>query len=182
MWWRSMTDSPALDTRQKTRCGTGWLKLLARSARSAEADWVSGHGNRCALVTGMRLFNSATNNLEKVPTSGDLGVYVCGITPYAAAHIGHAMVYLTYDLLVRRLRDRGQEVAYVRNITDVDDSILEFARAHKVNYLELGESEEARFASEMAQLNLVTPDLEPRATQTIQSTVELVRELTAAGV
>jgi len=129
----------------------------------------------------MQLFDTASRKLEEVSNSGILGVYVCGITPYAAAHIGHAMVYLTYDLLIRRLRDRGQEVASVRNITDVDDSILEYARAHKVNYLALGESEEARFASEMSQLNLLPPDQEPRATHSIQSTVELIRELTAGG-
>jgi len=142
---------------------------------------VSGHHHGCAIVTGMQLFDTASRKLEEVSNSGILGVYVCGITPYAAAHIGHAMVYLTYDLLIRRLRDRGQEVASVRNITDVDDSILEYARAHKVNYLELGESEEARFASEMSQLNLLPPDQEPRATHSIQSTVELIRELTAGG-
>jgi len=142
---------------------------------------VSGHHQGCAIVTGMQLFDTASRKLEEVSNSGILGVYVCGITPYAAAHIGHAMVYLTYDLLIRRLRDRGQEVASVRNITDVDDSILEYARAHKVNYLELGESEEARFASEMSQLNLLPPDQEPRATHSIQSTVELIRELTAGG-
>jgi L-cysteine:1D-myo-inositol 2-amino-2-deoxy-alpha-D-glucopyranoside ligase len=132
-------------------------------------------------MTGVRLFDTASRKLEEVSNSGNLGVYVCGITPYAAAHIGHAMVYLTYDLLIRRLRDRGHEVAYVRNITDVDDSILEYARAHKVNYLALGESEEARFGSEMSQLNLLPPDQEPRATHSIQSTVELIRELTAGG-
>ena len=140
---------------------------------------MSGHHHGCAIVTGMQLFDTASRKLEEVSNSGILGVYVCGITPYAAAHIGHAMVYLTYDLLIRRLRDRGQEVASVRNITNVDDSILEYARAHKVNYLELGESEEARFASEMSQLNLLPPDQEPRSTHSIQSTVELIRELTA---
>jgi L-cysteine:1D-myo-inositol 2-amino-2-deoxy-alpha-D-glucopyranoside ligase len=75
----------------------------------------------------MRLFNTATGEIGEVSNSGHLGVYVCGITPYAAAHIGHAMAYLTYDLLIRRLRDRGRQVTLVRNVTDVDDSILEYA-------------------------------------------------------
>ena len=78
----------------------------------------------------MRLFNTATGDLEEVPESRQLGIYVCGITPYAAAHVGQAMVYLTYDLLIRRLSDRGQRVTHARNVTDVDDSILEFARSH----------------------------------------------------
>ena len=129
----------------------------------------------------MRLFNTASGELEEVSRSGHLGLYVCGSTPYAAAHIGHAMVYLTYDILVRRLRDRGQDVTHVRNITDVDDSILEYAREHQVDYLQLGQFEEARFASEMARLNIVGPDRQPRATQSIDRTVELIRELTEQG-
>ena len=82
----------------------------------------------------MRLFNTATGEMEQVSASGHLGVYVCGITPYAAAHIGHAMVYLTHDLLIRRLRDRGHDVMLVRNVTDVDDSILDYAREHELDY------------------------------------------------
>lgn len=129
----------------------------------------------------MRLFNTASGRLEELSNSSPLGLYVCGITPYAAAHLGHAMVYLTYDLLIRRLRDRGQEVIHVRNITDVDDSILEYAREHQVDYLQLGEAEGARFASEMMQLNISAPNQEPRATRSIDSTVELIQELTARG-
>jgi L-cysteine:1D-myo-inositol 2-amino-2-deoxy-alpha-D-glucopyranoside ligase len=129
----------------------------------------------------MRLFNTASGELEEVSQSGHLGVYVCGITPYAAAHIGHAMVYLTYDILVRRLRDRGQGVTHVQNVTDVDDSIIEYAREHQVDYLQLGSAEEAQFAFEMAQLNITAPDLQPRATQTIGRTVELIQELTEQG-
>jgi L-cysteine:1D-myo-inositol 2-amino-2-deoxy-alpha-D-glucopyranoside ligase len=127
------------------------------------------------------LFNTATGELGEVPNSVHLGVYVCGITPYTAAHIGHAMVYLTYDLLIRRLRDRGRQVTLVRNVTDVDDSILEYAREHDLDYAALAAAEAARFASEMAQLNIDPPDHEPRATQSIGITVELIQELEKAG-
>ncbi len=99
----------------------------------------------------MRLFNTATGEMAAVPTSGHLRVYVCGITPYAATHIGHAMVYLAYDLLIRRLRDQGLHVTLVRNVTDVDDSILEYAREHNLDYADLAVAEVARFTSEMAQ-------------------------------
>jgi L-cysteine:1D-myo-inositol 2-amino-2-deoxy-alpha-D-glucopyranoside ligase len=81
---------------------------------------MSGAASDPARVGSMRLFNTATGEMGAVSKAGQLGVYVCGITPYAAAHIGHAMVYLTYDLLIRRLRDRGRQVTLVRNVTDVD--------------------------------------------------------------
>jgi L-cysteine:1D-myo-inositol 2-amino-2-deoxy-alpha-D-glucopyranoside ligase len=136
----------------------------------------------CPKTDRMRLFNTASGQMENVPDSGHLGLYVCGITPYAAAHIGHAMVYLTYDFLIRRLRDLGQEVAHVRNIADVDNSILEYAREHRMDYRQLGKSEYTRFACEMAQLNIHAPDREPRATQSVGSAVELIHELTARGL
>src|SRR3954452_663345 len=107
----------------------------------------------CGNAKDMRLFNTASGQMEGVANSGRLGIYVCGITPYAAAHIGHAMVYLTYDLLIRRLRDQCRDVSLVRNVTDVDDSILEYALDHELDYTDLAVSEEAQFASDMAQLN-----------------------------
>jgi hypothetical protein len=68
-------------------------------------------------------------------------MYVCGITPYDSTHLGHAATYLTYDLLIRRLQDLGHEVRMVRNITDVDDSILPKARELGVPYLDLADAE-----------------------------------------
>ena len=68
-------------------------------------------------------------------------MYVCGITPYDSTHLGHAATYLTYDLLIRRLEELGHEVRMVRNVTDVDDSILPKARELGVPYLELAEAE-----------------------------------------
>ena len=68
-------------------------------------------------------------------------MYVCGITPYDSTHLGHAATYLTYDLLIRRLEELGHEVRMVRNITDVDDSILPKARELGIPYLELAAAE-----------------------------------------
>jgi L-cysteine:1D-myo-inositol 2-amino-2-deoxy-alpha-D-glucopyranoside ligase len=143
---------------------------------------MSGRASDSASVGSLRLFNTATGELGEVPNAMHLGVYVCGITPYAAAHVGHATVYLTYDLLIRRLRDRGRQVTLVRNITDVDDSILDYAREHGLDYAALAAAEVPRFASHMAQLNIDPPDHEPRATQSIGTTVELIQELEKAGV
>ena len=94
-------------------------------------------------------------------------MYTCGITPYDATHLGHAAVYVTYDVLQRRLRDRGHETRCVRNITDVDDSILGKARELGVHYLDLAAAETARFDDDIRALGLLPSWSEPRATSAI---------------
>jgi len=94
-------------------------------------------------------------------------MYTCGITPYDAAHIGHAAVYVTYDVLQRRLIDRGHDVRVVRNITDVDDSILQKARELGVHYLDLAAAETVRFDDDMKAIGLLPVWSEPRATSAI---------------
>ena len=103
-------------------------------------------------------------------------MYVCGITPYDSTHLGHAATYLTYDLLIRRLEELGHEVRMVRNVTDVDDSILPKARELGVPYLELAEAELARFRSDMDALGMRPPLAEPRATESIDGMIEMVDE------
>ena len=107
----------------------------------------------------MRLYDTARR--EVVPfTPGPLvTMYTCGITPYDATHIGHAATYLTYDVLQRRLRDRGHDTRCVRNITDVDDDLLRKARELGVHYLDLAAAETARFDDDMRALELL-PALE----------------------
>jgi len=96
-----------------------------------------------------------------------VSMYTCGITPYDAAHLGHAAVYVTYDVLQRRLVDRGHEVQCVRNITDVDDSILQKARELGVHYLDLAAAEIARFDDDVAALGMLPAWSTPRATSAI---------------
>jgi L-cysteine:1D-myo-inositol 2-amino-2-deoxy-alpha-D-glucopyranoside ligase len=99
---------------------------------------------------------------------GDIAtMYTCGITPYDATHLGHAAVYVTYDLVARRLIDLGHDVRLVRNITDVDDSILAKARELGVHYLDLAAAETARFDDDMKALGTLPPWSEPRATSAI---------------
>src|SRR5688572_18455865 len=107
-------------------------------------------------------------------------MYVCGITPYDSTHLGHAATYLTYDLLIRRLEELGHEVRYVRNITDVDDSILPKARELGVAYLDLAESEMVRFRGDMTALDMRPPIAEPRATESIDGIIDLVNRLLEA--
>src|SRR5512132_4670001 len=115
----------------------------------------------------MRLYDTAKQRVVPFEPGPTVQIYVCGITPYDSTHLGHAATYLTYDLLVRRLEDLGHEVHMVRNITDVDDSILPKARELGVPYLELAASEMARFHSDMAALEMREPMAAPRAPEAI---------------
>ncbi|HYT30641.1 MAG TPA: cysteine--tRNA ligase, partial [Actinomycetota bacterium] len=69
----------------------------------------------------LRLHDERSHELVPIEVRPRMSVYVCGITPYDATHLGHAATYLTYDLLIRRLEELGHEVRMVRNVTDVDD-------------------------------------------------------------
>jgi L-cysteine:1D-myo-inositol 2-amino-2-deoxy-alpha-D-glucopyranoside ligase len=115
----------------------------------------------------MRLYDTATRAVVPFTPGAIVTMYTCGITPYDATHIGHAATYLTYDVLQRRLRDRGHETRCVRNVTDVDDDLLRKARDLDVHYLDLAAAETARFDDDMAALGLLPCWSEPRATSAI---------------
>jgi L-cysteine:1D-myo-inositol 2-amino-2-deoxy-alpha-D-glucopyranoside ligase len=110
-----------------------------------------------------------------------VSLYVCGITPYDAAHLGHAFTYSAFDTLVRFLRSRRHHVAYCQNVTDVDDDVLARAARDGEDYLELGRRETAAYLRDMDALNIARPSFFPRATQEIPSMVELAAQLVDAG-
>ncbi len=107
------------------------------------------------------------------------GVYVCGITPYDATHLGHAATYVAFDLLVRAWRDTGLAVRHVSNVTDVDDPLLERARATGVDWRRLAAEQTALFAEDMTALRVLPPDVYTSAVESIPAVVEAVRELLA---
>lgn len=120
---------------------------------------------RFALV--MKLFDTARKQIVPFEPGPIVTLYTCGITPYDATHLGHAAVYVAYDVLQRRLRDLGHETRCVRNVTDVDDSILGKARELNVHYLDLAAAETARFDDDMVALGMIPSWSEPRATSAI---------------
>jgi L-cysteine:1D-myo-inositol 2-amino-2-deoxy-alpha-D-glucopyranoside ligase len=119
------------------------------------------------MSSTMRLYDTARREVVPFEPGPVVTMYTCGITPYDATHIGHAAVYLTYDVLQRRLRDLGHDTKVVRNITDVDDDLLRKARELGVHYLDLAAAETARFDDDMAALDLLPCWSEPRATSAI---------------
>jgi L-cysteine:1D-myo-inositol 2-amino-2-deoxy-alpha-D-glucopyranoside ligase len=115
----------------------------------------------------MRLYDTARQAAVPFEPGEIVTMYTCGITPYDATHLGHAATYLTYDVLQRRLIDRGHTTRCVRNVTDVDDDILRKARELGVHYLDLAAAETARFDADMRSLDVLDCWSEPRATSAI---------------
>jgi len=129
----------------------------------------------------MNLYDTTRGEIVAFEPPRVVSMYSCGITPYDAAHLGHAQVYLTFDVLQRRLADLGHEPRLVRNVTDVDDDILRKARELGVHYLDLAAEEMARFDANMAALGLLPVYSEPRATSAIPDILSLIGAVLDAG-
>jgi L-cysteine:1D-myo-inositol 2-amino-2-deoxy-alpha-D-glucopyranoside ligase len=128
--------------------------------------------------------DSTTRALHPVTGLGERGevcVYVCGITPYDATHLGHAATYLLFDTMLRACRDAGQTVRLVQNVTDVDDPLLERALQTGEDWTALAERETQLFREDMAALRIVPPEAYVGAVESIPEIVETVQRLIAGG-
>lgn len=112
---------------------------------------------------------------------GQIGMYVCGVTVYDLCHIGHARTFVNFDMVVRYLRYRGYKVRYIRNITDIDDKIIKRANERHVSAKELAENFIVEMHKDFDALNIMRPDEEPRATETIPEIIALVQKLIDNG-
>ncbi len=130
----------------------------------------------------VRLIDSASSGLVDATTGPQGRLYVCGITPYDATHMGHAATYVAFDLLLRAWRDAGLRTRYVQNVTDVDDPLLERAAATGVDWRELAADQTQLFADDMAALRVLPPDVYEGATEAIPRIVALVERLLDEGV
>jgi L-cysteine:1D-myo-inositol 2-amino-2-deoxy-alpha-D-glucopyranoside ligase len=115
----------------------------------------------------MRLYETSRQDIVPFVPRPNVLMYTCGITPYDATHLGHAATFLAYDVLQRRLIDRGHTVTCVRNVTDVDDPLFAKARQLGVHYLDLAAGEESRFEADLAALNALPVVSTPRASSAI---------------
>ncbi|MEM9035019.1 MAG: cysteine--tRNA ligase [Actinomycetota bacterium] len=130
----------------------------------------------------LRLFDSATSGVRPFEAPPVVRMYTCGITPYDATHIGHAATFLAFDVLYRHLLDSGYEVRFVRNVTDVDDSLLARARELGIHYLDLAAGGLAQFDADLAALGLLPPTSEPRATSAIGEIRRVIGSLLDQGL
>ena len=113
--------------------------------------------------------------------NGEVGLYVCGITPYDSTHLGHAATYLTFDLVQRQLIANGHAVHYVQNITDVDDPLFERAARDGVDWRELGTSQIDLFRSDMEILSVIPPRDYIGAMESVDEVIAMVQRLLAKG-
>lgn len=135
-------------------------------------------------VTGppVVLHDTATGgSVETAPEGGTARLYVCGITPYDATHIGHANTYIAFDLLNRAWRAAGHDVQFVQNVTDVDDPLLERATKVGVDWVELAERETELFRKDMEALRVLPPAAYVGAVESIPLVIDLVQRLEEAG-
>jgi L-cysteine:1D-myo-inositol 2-amino-2-deoxy-alpha-D-glucopyranoside ligase len=122
-----------------------------------------------------------TRRVESFDTDAEVGVYVCGITPYDTTHLGHARTYLTFDVLVRHLEARGHTVRYIQNITDIDESIVARAAELGTDYRALGDRYIDVYLEDMRALGVRLADAYPRATDAIPRMIEVTERLLGAG-
>jgi L-cysteine:1D-myo-inositol 2-amino-2-deoxy-alpha-D-glucopyranoside ligase len=130
----------------------------------------------------IRLFDTALGREVSLPASGEQSMYVCGITPYDATHMGHAASYVAFDLLNRVWRDAGLKVAYVQNVTDVDDPLLERATATGVDWRDLAASQIELFQTDMEALNVIAPDHYVGAVESVGLIVPAIERLLELGL
>ena len=131
----------------------------------------------------LQIHNTLTRQKQDfVPLEeGKVGLYVCGVTVYDFCHIGHARTFVNFDMIVRYLRYRGFKVTYVRNITDIDDKIIRRAHEKGVSVKELSSYFTDRMHEDFDRLNILRPDIEPRATDNIPEIIALVQRLIDKG-
>jgi cysteinyl-tRNA synthetase len=131
----------------------------------------------------LQIYNTLTRQKEpfKPLVAGKVGLYVCGITVYDLCHMGHARTYLSFDLMVRYMRHRGLAVNYVRNITDVDDKIIQRANDNGETTAVLTERTIAMMHEDFAAINLLEPDIEPRVTTHMPDIIEVIQKLIGKG-
>src|SRR6187200_3024601 len=127
------------------------------------------------------LFDTATGTKVTTTPHGAARLYVCGITPYDATHMGHAATYVGFDLLNRAWRNAGHEVTYVQNVTDVDDPLLERATKVNVDWAELAQRETQLFREDMEALRVLPPAHYTGAVESIPQVIELIERLDEVG-
>jgi L-cysteine:1D-myo-inositol 2-amino-2-deoxy-alpha-D-glucopyranoside ligase len=129
------------------------------------------------IFPALYLKNSASGAIEALPIKDEYRMYVCGITPYDATHLGHAATYLTFDLVNRYLRAMGKQVHYVQNVTDIDDPLLERANRDGVQWEDLAKSQVDLFRGDMSDLHVLPPESYIGAVESIPLVVSAIENL-----
>ncbi|OGO24450.1 MAG: cysteine--tRNA ligase [Chloroflexi bacterium RBG_16_50_9] len=130
----------------------------------------------------MKIFNTLSGKKEEFsPQGNEVKMYVCGVTPYSDAHLGHAMSYIIFDVIRRYLQFSKYKVRYVQNFTDIDDKIINRANQRGISTRELADEFIDSFQEDMKALNIMPPDITPRATAEIPKMIEVIQGLIDRG-
>jgi cysteinyl-tRNA synthetase len=130
----------------------------------------------------MKIHNTLTGKTEEfVSPNGKVNMYVCGITPYSASHIGHAMMSVIFDVVRRYLEFKGFDVRHIQNFTDIDDKMITAANKMGIEVTELAERNIADYLAEMDALNVTRAHAYPRATDEIEQITEIISKLMEKG-
>ena len=131
----------------------------------------------------LKIYNTLSKQKEifKPLQPGRIDIYVCGVTPYDYCHIGHGRVFLIFDVVIRYLRSIGFVVNYIRNITDIDDKIINRAQEKNMPFTALTAEYIQAMNTDFQNLNILTPTTEPRATDYIQQMIDMIQQLVNKG-
>ncbi|MBA2773405.1 MAG: cysteine--1-D-myo-inosityl 2-amino-2-deoxy-alpha-D-glucopyranoside ligase [Nocardioidaceae bacterium] len=129
----------------------------------------------------LSLYDRRTGRVEKTQPADEARIYVCGITPYDATHLGHAATFVAFDLAVRAWREAGHPVRYVQNVTDIDDPLLERAQTTGQDWQALARRETQLFREDMEALSVIPPDVFAGAVESMDLVVGLIQELQQRG-
>ena len=132
-------------------------------------------------LPALQLYDSFTRETTPIETQQTFTMYVCGITPYDATHIGHAATYLTFDLLHRYLLASGVEVRFLENVTDIDDPLFERARRDSVDWRRLSSSQMLLFEADMTNLRVIPPLALVSVTESMDRIIQFINALVDAG-
>lgn len=132
-------------------------------------------------IPDLAIFDTASRSVRPITKKSKYRMYVCGITPYDATHLGHANTYLAFDLINRYLLATGSEVLFVQNITDIDDPLLERANRDGVDWRELATSQIDLFRSDMVALHIIPPAHYIGAVEAIPLVIEAITSLDSAS-
>jgi cysteinyl-tRNA synthetase len=186
------------DVMAKRAAGKTAHRAIAGSETASQPSAAAGARFSNEVTVDLRqhnlhVYNTLTRQREKFAPLDPprVGMYVCGPTVYGDAHIGHAKSYVSFDVIVRYLRYLGYHVTYVQNITDVghltddadqgEDKVERKARAERVHPMAVAEMYTRRYFEDMDRLNVLRPDISPRASGHIIEQIELVKRLLASG-
>ena len=131
----------------------------------------------------LKIYNTLTKEKEEfVPVeNGKVKMYVCGMTVYSDAHIGHARTYVAFDIIRRYLEYKGYEVTYVQNITDVDDKIINAANEEGIDALEYSRRYAERCFHDLESLGIRPADIYPKASETVDDMIEMIKKIITNG-